>query len=75
MTFQGGLDGCAFLVFPHTSAARLLSAVTGDDAGGDDMDSLRSGALTEVGNILINSGFEESSSAHIRTNRTRLGTA
>jgi chemotaxis protein CheC len=55
MTFHGGLDGCAFLVFPHTSAARLLSAVTGDDASGDDMDSLRSGALTEVGNILINS--------------------
>jgi chemotaxis protein CheC len=55
MTFRGGLEGSAFLVFPQASAARLLSVVTGEEAGQGDLDILRSGALTEVGNILINS--------------------
>jgi chemotaxis protein CheC len=55
MTFRGGLEGSAFLIFPQASAARLLTVVTGEDQGRGDIDSLRSGALTEVGNILINS--------------------
>ena len=55
MGFRGGLEGCAFLVFPQASAAKLVSVVSGDEAAGNDMGVLRSATLTEIGNVLINS--------------------
>lgn len=55
MAFHGGLDGCAFLIFPQPSASRLVAGLTGEEVAGDDLDSLRSGTLTEVGNVLVNS--------------------
>jgi len=55
MGFHGGLEGCAFLIFPQPSAARLVAGLTGDGSDQDDLDSLRSGTLTEVGNVLVNS--------------------
>jgi chemotaxis protein CheC len=55
MAFRGGLEGCAFLIFPQASASRLVAGLTGDDRDGEDLDSLRSGTLTEVGNVLVNS--------------------
>jgi chemotaxis protein CheC len=54
MGFRGGLDGCAFLVFPPSSAAKLASLVTGEPASGTSV-GMHSGTLTEIGNILINS--------------------
>lgn len=55
MGFRGGLEGCAFLVFPQASAAKLVTVVSGDEAAGSDMGVLRSATLTEIGNVLINS--------------------
>jgi chemotaxis protein CheC len=55
MTFRGSLDGSAFLIFPQPSALKLVNLLTGDETRPDDLDSIRSGTLTEVGNILINS--------------------
>ncbi|HVO13104.1 MAG TPA: response regulator [Vicinamibacteria bacterium] len=55
MAFHGPLEGGAFLIFPQPSASRLLAGLTGEDALGEDLDSLRSGTLTEIGNVLINS--------------------
>ncbi len=55
MGFRGSLDGCAFLVFPQASALKLVTLLTGDESPPQDLDSIRSGTLTEVGNILINS--------------------
>jgi chemotaxis protein CheC len=55
MSFRGSLDGCAFLVFPPASALKLVTLLTGDESRPDDLDSILSGTLTEVGNILINS--------------------
>ncbi len=55
MAFRGSLDGCAFLVFPQASALKLVTLLTGDESRPEDLDSIRSGTLTEVGNILINS--------------------
>lgn len=55
MGFHGSLEGCAFLIFPQASASRLVAGLTGDDGDGEDIDSLRSGTLTEVGNVLVNS--------------------
>jgi chemotaxis protein CheC len=54
MAFRGSLDGSAFLVFPQPSAIKLVNLITADDSGSADVDSILSGTLTEVGNILIN---------------------
>lgn len=53
MGFRGGLDGCAFLVFPPSSAAQLASLVAGEPAARIS-EGMHSGTLTEIGNILIN---------------------
>jgi chemotaxis protein CheC len=55
MGFHGGLEGCAFLIFPQPSASRLVAGLTGDEGDAEDLDSLRSGTLTEVGNVVVNS--------------------
>lgn len=54
MGFRGGLDGCAFLVFPPSSAAKLASLVGGEPAARIS-EGMHTGTLTEIGNILINS--------------------
>ncbi|MBN1848256.1 MAG: chemotaxis protein CheC [Deltaproteobacteria bacterium] len=53
-TFQGSFIGSAALVFPPDSAARLVSALTGDHITSPNLDSVRSGTLMEIGNIVIN---------------------
>jgi chemotaxis protein CheC len=56
--FRGPFAGSAALVFPTDSAARLVVMLTEGEAGlsGDpDLDSIRIGTLTEVGNIVLNS--------------------
>jgi chemotaxis protein CheC len=53
MGFRGGLDGCAFLVFPPSSATKLASLVAGEPAA-RIAEGMNSGTLTEIGNILIN---------------------
>jgi chemotaxis protein CheC len=64
MEFQGSLDGSAFLVFPQSSATKLVAAVTGEEPPRfENLDSIRSGTLTEVGNILISSAMGTLSNA------------
>jgi chemotaxis protein CheC len=52
--FQGDFKGTSALVFPPDSAARLVSALTGDEADSPTLDAVRSGTLIEIGNIVIN---------------------
>lgn len=52
--FQGDFRGTSALVFPPESAARLVSALTGGDIDSPTLDSVRSGTLVEIGNIVIN---------------------
>lgn len=54
LEFWGPFSGNAALVFPPDSAAKLVDIVTGEDFGGLDWDELRVGALTEIGNIVLN---------------------
>ncbi len=54
MGFSGDIQGTTGLVFPTDSASKLVALLTGEEAGTPDLDSLRAGALTEVGNILLN---------------------
>ena len=52
--FSGEIQGTTELVFPADSASKLVALLTGEEVGTPDLDSLRAGALTEVGNILLN---------------------
>ncbi len=54
LTFKGSFSGTALLAFPSGSASNLVDLLTGEEADISDLDSLRVGALTEVGNILLN---------------------
>ena len=52
--FSGEIQGTTELVFPADSASKLVALLTGEELGTPDLDSLRAGVLTEVGNILLN---------------------
>ena len=53
--FKGPFTGSASLIFPTDSAAKLVIMLTEDDLQSLDMDEIRAGTLTEVGNIVLNS--------------------
>jgi len=54
LKFTGSFGGLAQLVFPTNSAAMLVTMLTGEEAGTHDLDSVKIGTLSEVGNIVIN---------------------
>ncbi len=54
LQFKGPFSGTASLVFPTTSAAKLVSVITDEATDDIDLDSIRIGTLTEVGNIVLN---------------------
>ncbi len=53
-SFRGDFEGSATLIFPPKSAAKLVSAVTGEREASPDLDAVRRGTLMEIGNIVIN---------------------
>jgi chemotaxis protein CheC len=52
--FTGTLSGNAHLVFPTDSASKLVAILTDEEIGTPDLDAVKIGTLTEVGNIVIN---------------------
>jgi chemotaxis protein CheC len=54
LNFRGSFDGAAALVFPPSSAAKLVAALTGEDPETPSLNAVMAGTLNEVGNILIN---------------------
>lgn len=52
--FKGSFCGMAELVFPRESASTLVSVLTGEDIGSPDLDAVKIGTLSEIGNIVIN---------------------
>jgi chemotaxis protein CheC len=54
LDFSGSLSGSAELVFPTESAAALVSVLTGEDINSPDLDAVKIGTLSEIGNITIN---------------------
>jgi chemotaxis protein CheC len=55
MQFQGRLGGNTTIFFTPQNAAKLANVLIGGDMQDLDLDSIKIGALTEVGNILLNS--------------------
>jgi chemotaxis protein CheC len=54
LNFTGSFSGKANLIFPTESASMLVSILTGEDLSSPDLDSVKIGTLSEVGNIVIN---------------------
>jgi chemotaxis protein CheC len=54
-SFRGDFTGSAALLFPPESAAKLVSAITEETITATNLDTVRSGTLMEIGNIIINS--------------------
>jgi chemotaxis protein CheC len=54
LSFTGSFSGKANLIFPTESASMLVSILTGEGLGTADLDSVKIGTLSEVGNIVIN---------------------
>jgi chemotaxis protein CheC len=54
LSFTGSFSGTAELVFPTESASALVALLTGEEVGTPDLDSVKIGTLTEIGNITIN---------------------
>lgn len=52
--FTGSFTGTAQMVFPADSASMLVALLTGEEVGTPDLDSVKIGTLSEVGNIVIN---------------------
>ncbi|MBW4680168.1 MAG: chemotaxis protein CheC [Microcoleus vaginatus WJT46-NPBG5] len=52
--FTGSFTGLAQLVFPADSADLLAAMLTGEELGTPDLDLVKIGTLSEVGNIVIN---------------------
>jgi chemotaxis protein CheC len=54
MGFSGEITGTTSLLFPTSCALNLVQALTGDELKDDDLDAIRVGTLSEIGNIVIN---------------------
>lgn len=52
--FTGAFCGTAGLVFPTESASQLVAVLTGEEPGTPELDAVRIGTLSEIGNIVIN---------------------
>lgn len=55
LSFKGKISGSTKLIFPTESAENLVAVFTGEAPGDVDLDSIRMGTLSEIGNIVINS--------------------
>lgn len=55
LRFSGPVPGKAALLFPPESALNLVTLLVQEEPGDTDLDSIRSEALTEIGNIVLNS--------------------
>jgi len=55
MPFKGEFSGMVEMIFPTSSAITLVDLFTQEESFTDDIDILRSSALSEIGNIILNS--------------------
>jgi chemotaxis protein CheC len=54
MGFGGSLVGNACLAFPKRSASKLVASLAGESMEDSDSDSIQTGTLNEIGNIVLN---------------------
>lgn len=66
LNYEGIISGNAEVIFPKASARQLIALLTREQIDSPDLNTLKAGTLTEIGNILMN-GFMESFGKYIRT--------
>jgi chemotaxis protein CheC len=54
LSFSGPVAGISSLVFPPDSASKLVDVLMGEESATADMDAVKIGTISEVGNILLN---------------------
>lgn len=54
LPFNSTISGVAELVFSAENASKFVTALTNEQVDTDDMNSIRAGTLTEIGNIVLN---------------------
>jgi len=54
-SFSGAFSGRAMLIFPEENSLTLARAVTGDELPADELLEIEQEALTETGNVILNS--------------------
>ncbi len=54
LPFNGTISGVAELVFSAENASKFVTTLTNEQVDMVDMDSIRAGTLTEIGNIVLN---------------------
>lgn len=55
MGFNGSFSGKSNLVFPYDSAVKLVEMLTGRSEKDSDFETISSGTINEIGNIILNS--------------------
>ncbi len=55
--FTGSLDAKAFLIFPEGKTQEIVRRMLGDSVSVDELSEMEQEALTEIGNIILNSCF------------------
>lgn len=55
LPYNGELNGAAKLIIPSESASKLVTAFTGEAIDILELDAIRAGTLSEIGNIVLNS--------------------
>lgn len=53
--FTGGIDAKAFLIFPEGKTHEIVRRMIGESVGADGLDEMEQEALSEIGNIILNS--------------------
>ena len=53
--FHGAFEGQALLIFPEENSLELVRSVTGDELGPKELADIEDEALSETGNIVLNS--------------------
>jgi len=54
MNYSGSIKGTTSLVITYNNALKLVQLFTGEELSDNEMDAIRVGTLSEIGNIVIN---------------------
>ncbi len=54
MNYSGSISGTTSLIITHTNALKIVNLLVGEELSDKELDAIRVGTLSEIGNIVIN---------------------
>jgi len=60
-TFTGGINSKAFLIFPEGKTREIVRRMIGESVSAEELSDMEQEALSEIGNIILNSCFSSMS--------------